>query len=104
MSVRNCSPLALPMAPVTIATVKQIDFVVFIMFFRFPNPVCPLITTACQKVHSFMAFLRLALSDRSVEQARGRQRRSARSIEPRLQPTESGLERTARKWTPSVND
>src|SRR5438132_12846312 len=96
MSLRNCSPLALPMAPVTIATVKQIDFVVFIMFFRFPNPVCPLITTACQKVHSFMAFLRLALSDRSVEQARGSQGRRARSIDSRLHAVGNGLERAAR--------
>jgi hypothetical protein len=48
--VRKCAPLALAAAPATANNDRKIDFIVFMVFFYFCNPVCPLITGAAQKV------------------------------------------------------
>src|SRR5437016_14632455 len=56
MSVRNCPPVAPTAAAVTRSKPKHLDFMVLIIFFRFSIPVCPLITAALQKVHSFAGW------------------------------------------------
>src|SRR5947207_7993090 len=58
MSVRNCSPRAPARAPARTTAAKPIDFMVFIRFFQFDNPIWPLITRSGQKVHFLWEFAR----------------------------------------------
>src|SRR2546428_13409919 len=51
MAVRNCPPQAPAIAPARTTAAKPIDFMVFIRFFQFNNPIWPLITRSGQKVH-----------------------------------------------------